>query len=297
MSTGTRQRGAALLASLVVTVLLPVSAFARPCDEAGIDSSGLHRTRSRIVTGCPCDGTRQEYERCAARKINNAIKREVVPRSCRPRLMTLVRHTRCGRPGAVTCCRTSADGTTKAFIARNAVACRPNVDGGAACVSGSTTTHGACWARVDSPLFESACVTSPPCGDGKLDPGEDFDSGPMGVSCVAGIHMYCLYQSPDLEPPTCRDFTYWPPGATEQFGHECRGAIRFGGGKCSPDRRSAVPTQWPPLDAMCCQGDGMCEDHRDTGCAWSTSPYGPWLEPLVGTCGADGQCQPRRRTP
>lgn len=283
----------ASLVALVVFALLPTSARARSCDVDGADAIGMARTRSKIVQHCPCEGTRESYERCVVRRIDNAITREVVPRSCRPQLMTLLRHTRCGRPGAVTCCRTAADGTSKAFIARDAAACRPNVAEGQACISGSTTTHGACWARVD-PLREVACVTSPPCGDGKLDPGEDFDVGPLGTSCVGSIHMACLYEFDGRR--VCQGFSYWPPGATEQFGHECRGAIFVDSGKCSPDRQSIIPTAWPPLESMCCQGDGECADHRDTGCAWLTGPYGPWQGPSVGQCGADGQCHPRPRT-
>lgn len=209
--------------------------------------------------------------------------------------MSLVRHTRCGRLGAVTCCRTAADGTTRPFIARDAAACRPNVADGQACISGSVTTHGACWARID-PLREVACVTSPPCGDGKVDPDEDFDAGPLAVSCVSGLRYACLYQSPG-ELPLCRGFNYWPPGASEQFGHECPYADLVVSGKCTPDHRGYVPTLWPPLESMCCQGNGECANHRDTGCAYFTSPYGPWQTPWVGECGSDGQCHPRTRTP
>ena len=286
------------LASLVVLVLLCAgSALARPCDENGVDGSGVRLTRSKILTSCPCDGSRQAYERCVVRKVDNAIKRGVVPRSCRPRLMTNVHHARCGRPGAVTCCRTAADGTTKAFIARDPSACRPNVAGGQACISGATTTHDACWSHIDVAFGESACVTSPPCGNGKLDPGEDCDGEPFCKWCSFGYHLCCLQQRPPDGDFSCRDFTYSSLGATEQFGHECsRSAYYAGGGACATDGQSCIPAPDPPIASLCCQGSNECADNRQTGCAAFTSPYGPWLSANVGTCGSDGLCHPRRRT-
>jgi hypothetical protein len=246
---------------------------------------------------CPCDGTRRAYERCVVRRIDNAIERAVVPRACRPKLMSISRHTRCGRPGAVTCCRTAADGTTKAFIARDPAACRPNVAAGRACISGATTTHDACWSQIALPYEESACVTSPPCGNGKLDPGEDCDGEPSCESCSFGYHMCCLAQYPPDGKLACDDVTYSSLGAIEEFGHRCSfGAIHAGSGECSADRQRCIQVAPPPIQALCCQGSGECADQRDTGCAYSTEPYGPWLYASVGTCGSDGACHPRRRT-
>lgn len=292
------QRVRRVAALLVMIMALPHAgrALARPCDENGVDRDGIQLTRSKILTRCPCDGSREDYVECVVRRIDRAITNEVVPRSCRPRLMGLLRHTRCGRPGAVTCCRTGADGTSRAFIARDAAACRPNVEGGQACISGSTTTHFACWSQIDPGRGESACVTSPPCGNGRLDPGEDCD-GELGCpeSCVRGYHMCCLRRLPPTHVISCQNFTYESLGATERFGQDCRTyAISAGSGVCSDDGQSCISSPSPETGPLCCQAAGTCADNSDTGCAQFTSPYGPW-DASVGRCGADGMCRPLRR--
>jgi len=298
--TASRVRRGSLAASLMMLVILhAASGFARPCDEDGVDRNGIRLTRSGILTHCDCDGTHQAYEKCVVRRVDKAIERGVVPRACRPRLMGNLRQARCGRPGAVTCCRTGADGTTKAFIARGAAACRPNVPGGQACIAGSATTHGACWSHIDLAFEETACVTSPPCGNGKRDPGEDCDGEPFcNESCSFGYHMCCLQSSPPDGGLECRDFTYPSLGAIEEFGQECHYSVVFAGvGKCSADRQACIPAAWPLTQSLCCQGTSECADDRDTGCATFTEPYGPWLSATDGVCGSDGSCHPRRRTP
>lgn len=299
-ATSPWQPGRQVLALLVVVLVLlqTANALARPCDENGIDRSGMRLTRSKILMRCPCDGRHDAYEDCVVHRVDRAITNGVVPRSCRPRLMGLLRHTRCGRPGAVTCCRTAADGTTRAFIARDAESCRPNVAGGQACISGSTTTHFACLSQIDLQFGESACVTSPPCGNGRLDPGEDCDGEPScPESCVLGYHMCCLRQLPPDGQLSCRELTYDSLGAIEQFGHECSfGALYAGAGACSDDGQRCVSSPTFRRGPLCCQGTGECADDHDTGCAQFTYPYGPWHEAFEGRCGSDGTCHPIHRT-
>lgn len=287
--------GIVLVVAALALALQATPALARGCDERGADEYGMSRTRSTILVRCRCDGSRRRYERCAARKIDAAIADGSVARACRPRLMGLARRSRCGRPDAVTCCRTAADGSTKAFIAGSAAACRPTDPAGRACVSGSPTTAGACRPWLDPASSGSACVTSPPCGDGKVDPGEDCDGEYFCHACRIEYRLCCLTPVPagSSDERLCRDFTYHSLGATEQFGHECRlGAFYVGDGSCSPDRQRCVP----PVGvggSLCCQGVGQCADHDLTGCALSTYPYGPWAWTIVGRCGADGACRPR----
>lgn len=289
--------GIVLLVATLAIALQATPALARSCDEVGSDAYGIGTTRATILVGCRCDGSRKRYERCAARKIDAAIAAGSVARACRPRLMGIARHSRCGRPDAVTCCRTAADGSTKAFIAGSAAACRPNAPGGRACVAGSPTTFGACAAWLDPASSGSACLTSPPCGDGKVDPGEECDGEWFCHACRIAYRLCCLTPAPPgaRDERVCRDFTYDSLGATEQFGHHCRfGAWYAGAGSCSSDRQSCLP----PIGvggSLCCQGVGRCADDAATGCAMQTYPYGPWSWTIVGRCAADGVCRPRGR--
>src|SRR4029077_5702619 len=83
------------------------------------------------------------YVRCAAKVAKAAVKTGAFPKACQRAAKVCAAKSTCGRPGFVTCCRTTAKGVTKCSIRRNAAACKPP-KGGRACAGQRPSCCDAC---------------------------------------------------------------------------------------------------------------------------------------------------------
>ena len=201
-------------AALVLALLLaPGRPYAGCGDDPG-DAQEVADARAQVAGDCDCRGTTHAtYVRCAAHIANDRVAVEQLRPQCRKALKRCAARSTCGRPGAITCCRTDARGRTRCTIKRDQSACHSS-PGGAACTgplpccpacaesgcapssttsttssSTSTTTaatlvRAPCTGGSSFPTCGGACSGSDACG---LD--VDFDPSPISTcSCFsAGV--------------------------------------------------------------------------------------------------------------
>src|SRR5262249_35270741 len=95
------------------------------------------------------------YVRCATKLAKNAVKGGTLSKHCQGAVTECATRSTCGKPGFVTCCRTTAKGKTHCSIKRDAPHCKATKRGPActgqlasccdACVAGG------CAAADDAP--------------------------------------------------------------------------------------------------------------------------------------------------
>jgi hypothetical protein len=111
-----------LLACLFASLpLCLAAAHAKPCQNP----SAVAATREAAEAQCACaSATRHHrYMSCVSRVAHEAAASGTLPRRCRAAVMSCARRSVCGKPRYVTCCRTTARGTTTCAIKRSADAC------------------------------------------------------------------------------------------------------------------------------------------------------------------------------
>jgi hypothetical protein len=79
--------------------------------------------------GCATAESNGRYLRCVSTVADEEIAAGRLPPACKAKVVRCAKRSACGRPGAVTCYRTSSRGQSKCSIRRNAGACRPPRDG------------------------------------------------------------------------------------------------------------------------------------------------------------------------
>ena len=72
-----------------------------------------------------------------------AVREGGMARGCRKLARSAAVHSTCGKPGAVTCCRTKESGATSCSVKRQPESCRAP-RGGSACVASATSCADAC---------------------------------------------------------------------------------------------------------------------------------------------------------
>ena len=109
------------------------------------DAEAAAAVQAGVDRACDCVGARNHaaYVKCAARQAKTAVTTDGLSRSCQQAVKACAARSICGRPGLVTCCRTSAKGVTKCSIKRNAAACKPP-KGGKACAGQHASCCDAC---------------------------------------------------------------------------------------------------------------------------------------------------------
>ena len=131
----------AMMAGLSL-VALAHSAFAA-CGDNPDDANAVAAARQAADSPCDCSTakTHRSYVRCVAGAARAAVNSGTLSEECKARLLACAAGSTCGRPSAVRCCRTDANGVTHCQTVRRAAACRAP-RGGSVCVS--TTSNGSC---------------------------------------------------------------------------------------------------------------------------------------------------------
>jgi hypothetical protein len=131
-----------------ITVLLGGHAVAMAkCGDAPGDAAAIAAVRASIAAQCPCATalSRADYVRCGKTVVSDAVALGTLPRTCAGTVKKCVTKSTCGRPGAVTCCRTTASGRSKCVVKKDATKCRAP-SGGTAVVSACPSCCDACTA-------------------------------------------------------------------------------------------------------------------------------------------------------
>ena len=112
-----------------------------PC---ALDAPAVADLRADILAACECDtvSSRGAFVRCARAKLV-AIAPELLLPPCRHTALKCLARSVCGKPGAVTCCRTDAHGRQRCTIKPDAARCKAPA-GGAASLGVSETCCDAC---------------------------------------------------------------------------------------------------------------------------------------------------------
>jgi phosphatidylinositol-3-phosphatase len=127
------------------------------CDVAGADAAAVTATRSAVTAACSCTAaaSHREYSRCAAHLVRLRVDAGELSRACAPVVQRCVARSVCGRPDAMTCCRTNSRGLTRCAIKHDASKCTAPRKGSVCvgrtesccdactsngCTTGSTTT-------------------------------------------------------------------------------------------------------------------------------------------------------------
>ena len=212
-------RGAIGVLACAMSLLTAVSAVAVRCDPAGADAAAILAARTAVDAACDCNAAGQshgEYLRCA----KDTIAASSLRQECRATVKRCYSRSTCGRPGAVTCCRTRADGGTRCNVRRDAAHCTSS-GSGTACVGsfssccdacgtgGCATTTTSTSSTTSTTLFpEMPCIGgsgSPAC-DGTCDPGFECRSySDLAIGSADACACFPVGSSPcdDAAFPQC----------------------------------------------------------------------------------------------
>lgn len=128
------------------------------CGDAPCGACTVANARDAIDAACDCDAapSRAAYRQCVRAAADAEVAAGRLGADCRDAILQCASRSTCGRPGAVTCCRTSKRGTTTCSIKKGADRCRAPA-GGSACAGAKASCCDACAA--------GGCrVTPAPCG-------------------------------------------------------------------------------------------------------------------------------------
>ncbi len=135
--------GALLLAA--ASVFLTAASVQARCGDLPSDLDDIAVVREKLVRSCPCKlaESRADYSHCVVGVVDQAIRLGDLRPECKSTVRRCTSKSTCGRPGAVTCCRTNSRGTTRCAIKRDAARCTAP-RGGSACTSDYTSCCDAC---------------------------------------------------------------------------------------------------------------------------------------------------------
>ena len=111
-----------------------------PTTKAQVDAAraAADQACDAAGTGCTTATSHGQYVSCVAHQVNQNTS---LPKECRGAAKKCAARSTCGKPGFVTCCRTSSSGTTKCSTKSSASGCTDHAPaGGSACVG----THPSC---------------------------------------------------------------------------------------------------------------------------------------------------------
>jgi hypothetical protein len=178
------------------------------CGDVPEDAAQLAAARAQVATDCDCAGAASHgaFVTCAGGIASARVTGGLLRLECTREVRRCAMRSTCGRPGAVTCCRTR-NGVTRCRVKRSAAACTAPL-GGSACVGAFASCCDACSASGCIPTTTSSTTTSttststmttipripctggtgvPECTGGACDPGFEcatFFSAPGGPDCA-----------------------------------------------------------------------------------------------------------------
>ncbi len=143
-TTTTSQAATTTTSSTSTTTTLVVVIPPTACPDAAAAAA----IEAAVEAQCHCREAANHgaYVRCAAKVAKAAVKAGTLPKHCKGAVKSCASRSTCGKPGFVTCCRTTAKGKTVCTIKSDASHCKP-------------TKHGTACAG-DRPSCCDACVSS-----------------------------------------------------------------------------------------------------------------------------------------
>ena len=146
-----RVRGYLVTVIAFSLLALTVQHSAAKCDPTGADAADVAAARA-AVAACDCTGAKNhgEFVSCAAGK----AKETLTNRSCMGFVVSCAAHSTCGKPGFVTCCRTTAAGKTKCSTKSGTSHCTAPKNG-SSCVGNFPSCCDACGATGGCPSSPS----------------------------------------------------------------------------------------------------------------------------------------------
>jgi hypothetical protein len=104
------------------------TAAAAKCGAAPGDAAAVAAARAQVDADCDCAGATNHgsYVSCAAHVARDRANAGLLPKQCKGEVTKCAAKSTCGKPGAVTCCRTQIKKgvpTTKCSIQKSAAAC------------------------------------------------------------------------------------------------------------------------------------------------------------------------------
>jgi hypothetical protein len=109
------------------------------------DAQAAAAIEAAVEAHCNCFGATNHgaFVRCATRVAKDAVKAGTLPKQCKGAVKHCAARSTCGKPGFVTCCRTTAKGTTTCSTKSSAAVCKPSRKG-TACVGQRPSCCDAC---------------------------------------------------------------------------------------------------------------------------------------------------------
>ena len=147
-----------LLPTLLAIAALFASAgtAAAGCGDNPGDAEAVAAARAQVEAECDCAGSPSHgaYVSCAAGVANERANAEpaLLPRYCKGAVKRCAARSTCGKPGFVTCCRTSSSGKTRCSTKRDGDHCVAPA-GGSACTGAFSSCCDAC--------TDGGCATPP----------------------------------------------------------------------------------------------------------------------------------------
>ena len=125
------------------------------CGDAVGDDAAVAAARVQANADCPCASfdNHGQYVKCVKGVAIARADNMTLPKNCKGSVIKCAAKSTCGKPGFVTCCKTTATGKVKCATKPSAAKCTPP-SGGSACVSGQSSCCDAC-------LANGNCVPSP----------------------------------------------------------------------------------------------------------------------------------------
>jgi hypothetical protein len=160
-------------AALLAVLVYAASGYATCDPTTDPDKSDIANARAAVAAHCDCAtaATHGAFVSCAARQANIVL----VNQSCAGIVKQCASKSICGRPGFVSCCRTSSTGRTSCAIKRKATECVAPKSGTACVGTFASCCDDACQAIGCTPTTTTTTMPVGSCG---------FDSaGVCGGTC------------------------------------------------------------------------------------------------------------------
>src|SRR4030095_1227065 len=106
------------------------------CGDNPGDDAAVAAARAQVATDCPCGSftNNGQYVKCAKTVAIDRVGAMTLPSNCKGAVIKCAAKSTCGKPGFVTCCKTSGSGKTTCSTKPDASKCKPPASG-SACVS------------------------------------------------------------------------------------------------------------------------------------------------------------------